>query len=72
MDIAIKAQSDDIALNGSTADPKPRVQSALRAISILLAVSESSNGLKVKGLSPEPSPRSQNGKNYNRPRPAFE
>ncbi len=50
MDIAIKAQSDDIALNGSTADPKPRVQSALRAISILLAVSESSNGLKVKDI----------------------
>lgn len=32
------------------ADPKPRVQSALRAISILLAVSESPNGLKVKDI----------------------
>jgi len=31
-------------------EPKPRVQSALRAISILLAVSESPNGLKVKDI----------------------
>jgi IclR family acetate operon transcriptional repressor len=31
-------------------DPKPRVQSALRAISILLAVSESPTGLKVKDI----------------------
>lgn len=39
-------------LNGtvSVAEPKPRVQSALRAISILLAVSESSTGLRVKDI----------------------
>jgi IclR family acetate operon transcriptional repressor len=54
MDIAMKAETGDIAgtdsLEANTADPKPRVQSALRAISILLAVSESSNGLKVKDI----------------------
>ncbi|HTF62778.1 MAG TPA: IclR family transcriptional regulator C-terminal domain-containing protein [Edaphobacter sp.] len=33
-----------------TADAKPRVQSALRAISILLAVSESPNGLKIRDI----------------------
>ena len=31
-------------------DPKPRVQSALRTISILLAIAESSNGLKIKDI----------------------
>ena len=30
--------------------PKPRVQSALRTISILLAIAESSNGLKIKEI----------------------
>lgn len=30
--------------------PKPRVQSALRTVSILLAVAESSNGLKIKEI----------------------
>lgn len=34
----------------SAAEPKARVQSALRAVSILLAVSESPNGLKVKDI----------------------
>lgn len=38
------------ATDGKTGDPKPRVQSALRAISILLAVSESPTGLKVKDI----------------------
>ncbi len=33
------------------AEPKPRVQSALRAISILLAISQSPNGLRVKDIS---------------------
>src|SRR6516165_10861528 len=33
------------------AEPKPRVQSALRAISILLEISQSSNGLRVKDIS---------------------
>jgi DNA-binding IclR family transcriptional regulator len=54
MDIAIKEQINDMGSSdsgkASTADPKPRVQSALRAVSILLAVSESSNGLKVKDI----------------------
>lgn len=54
MDTALKEQTDGIASSDagqeSPADPKPRVQSALRAISILLAVSESYNGLKVKDI----------------------
>ncbi|HEY0263054.1 MAG TPA: IclR family transcriptional regulator [Granulicella sp.] len=46
--LATKAKQDETEAGG--ADPKPRVQSALRAISILLAVSESPNGLKVKDI----------------------
>src|SRR4051812_33288930 len=34
----------------SKAEPKPRVQSALRTISIVLAIADSSNGLKVKEI----------------------
>jgi len=54
MDNAANKQSGDMEKSNpsgdNTADPKPRVQSALRAISILLAVSESRNGLKVKEI----------------------
>ena len=37
-------------LNGEKSESKPRVQSALRTISIVLAIAESSNGLKVKEI----------------------
>ncbi len=42
---------DGSAAVAPAADPKPRVQSALRAISILLAISQSPNGLRVKDIS---------------------
>jgi DNA-binding IclR family transcriptional regulator len=51
MDIAQTESTARVdASEENTAEPKPRVQSALRAISILLAVSESPNGLKVKDI----------------------
>jgi IclR family acetate operon transcriptional repressor len=54
MSIATNLQSDDIeksdSWSESSSDPKPRVQSAFRTISILLAISESSNGLRVKDI----------------------
>jgi IclR family acetate operon transcriptional repressor len=51
MDVTLIAEKKADRTVEAAADPKPRVQSALRAISILLAVSESPNGLKVKDIS---------------------
>jgi DNA-binding IclR family transcriptional regulator len=51
MDAALEEKKKVAPLVEGTAEPKPRVQSALRAISILLAVSESPNGLKIKDIS---------------------
>jgi IclR family acetate operon transcriptional repressor len=48
-----RAMNQDLAARSASeenAEPKVRVQSALRTISILLAVSESANGLKVKEI----------------------
>jgi DNA-binding IclR family transcriptional regulator len=45
-----EGNSEAVLQDGPAAEPKPRVQSALRAISILLAVSESPNGLRVKDI----------------------
>jgi IclR family transcriptional regulator, acetate operon repressor len=42
--------SDEAVQPATAAEPKPRVQSALRAISILLAISESQGGLRVKDI----------------------
>jgi len=42
--------ADEIVQGNSVIEPKPRVQSAVRAISILLAVSESINGIRVKDI----------------------
>lgn len=55
MQISVNEQTNDEMFrpaldNETAAEPKPRVQSALRAVSILLAVSESPNGLKVKDI----------------------
>lgn len=51
MDAALEEKKNVQPSVEGTAEPKPRVQSALRAISILLAVSESPNGLKIKDIS---------------------
>ena len=40
----------DEMTKANTGEPKPRVQSAVRAISILLAVSESLNGIRVRDI----------------------
>jgi IclR family transcriptional regulator, acetate operon repressor len=50
---AMKTLDAHLAISPSTAesgDPKPRIQSAVRTISILLAVAESPNGLKAKEI----------------------
>ena len=44
-------EGDDLLLTEVKGEePKPRVQSALRTVSILLAIAESSNGLKIKEI----------------------
>ncbi len=53
MDIATKPPnpiSESPKAKTEKTDPKPRVQSALRTIEILLAVAESPNGLKIKDI----------------------
>ena len=53
MKAGAKSVQKDARLSGfstETTEPKVRVQSAFRAISILLAVSESPNGLKIKEI----------------------
>jgi IclR family transcriptional regulator, acetate operon repressor len=50
---------DAVSLAEDTAEPKPRIQSAVRTLSILLVIADSANGLKAKeimkkvGLSPQ-------------------
>jgi IclR family acetate operon transcriptional repressor len=53
MKAGAKSVQKDVRLSGfstESTEPKVRVQSAFRAISILLAVSESPNGLKIKEI----------------------
>src|SRR5215472_6559258 len=44
------SETDQTVPASPITEPKPRVQSAVRAISILLAVSESINGIRVKDI----------------------